>query len=166
MWSKEKTAAYNRKYRLNNAERISIRRKAFYLSNRARLSFERKLKYKENPEPAKKRAAKRRLQNAVGCAIAIARWQKAHPDRANAINRKHKAAKLKALPFWADLGKIEKFYSDAQRLSKETGIAHQVDHIVPLQSSLVSGLHVEANLRIIHKSLNCSKQNRFWPNMP
>ena len=41
-----------------------------------------------------------------------------------------------------------------------------VDHIVPLQSALVCGLHCEANLEIIPGAANEAKKNYWWPDMP
>jgi hypothetical protein len=58
------------------------------------------------------------------------------------------------------------FYAESSRLTLETGIAHEVDHIVPLLSGLVCGLHCEANLQVITAFENQSKNNRFWPDMP
>lgn len=53
------------------------------------------------------------------------------------------------------------FYAEALRLTRETGIRHEVDHIYPLQSDVVCGLHCEANLRVITKFQNQSKKNRM-----
>lgn len=41
-----------------------------------------------------------------------------------------------------------------------------VDHIVPLNHPLVSGLHNEFNLSVIPKEENRMKDNLWWPDMP
>jgi len=38
-----------------------------------------------------------------------------------------------------------------------------VDHIYPLKSNYMCGLHVENNLQIISASENTKKGNRAWP---
>lgn len=77
-----------------------------------------------------------------------------------------KAMKLQATPSWAEAAHIEAIYAEAKRLSVETGIPHEVDHIVPLISPLVCGLHVPANLRPLPQFDNRSKGNRYWPGHP
>lgn len=80
--------------------------------------------------------------------------------------RKRTAAKNNAIPKWANKKEIIAIYKQAQELTKKTGVMHQVDHIVPIQSKLVSGLHVEHNLQVITISQNAAKGNRWWPDMP
>ena len=48
--------------------------------------------------------------------------------------------------------------------AREFGMA--VDHVVPITSDFVSGLHCWHNLQLLTKSENSSKLNRFWPDMP
>jgi 5-methylcytosine-specific restriction endonuclease McrA len=52
-------------------------------------------------------------------------------------------------------------YDDAARVTKETGVPHEVDHVVPLQAVGVCGLHVPWNLRVDTAEANRRKQNRW-----
>lgn len=74
--------------------------------------------------------------------------------------------KLKRTPKWLTIEnhrEIEQKYIEAQRKTIETGIPHQVDHIVPLRGKMVSGLHVPWNLQILTRSENGSKGNKIVP---
>ena len=64
-------------------------------------------------------------------------------------------------PSWADLTEINTIYKQATRRSLIEGIKYHVDHIIPLNGDLVSGLHVQYNLQVIPASLNLSKSNQF-----
>jgi len=77
-----------------------------------------------------------------------------------------RAAEKQATPAWANRKAMLAIYAEAVRLTELTGVEHHVDHIVPLQSPWVCGLHCEANLRIIPSYENQSKSNRWWPDMP
>lgn len=72
----------------------------------------------------------------------------------------------RATPLWANHEAIAATYAAAAEMSKATGVEFHVDHVVPLKSSIVCGLHCEANLNILPKALNLSKSNRYWPDMP
>ena len=50
---------------------------------------------------------------------------------------------------------------EAQLLSLNTGIKHEVDHIIPLIHDTVCGLNVPANVQILTKKLNREKAARF-----
>jgi len=83
--------------------------------------------------------------------------------------QKRRAKKLNAnRPFCPEL--LDLVVVEANRLSKIRrkifGVPFDVDHVVPLVSDIVCGLHNEFNLRVIPASTNRSKGNRFWPNMP
>ncbi|QPB08658.1 putative endonuclease [Burkholderia phage Mica] len=69
-------------------------------------------------------------------------------------------------PPWADLAAIRAMYAEAERLTRETGELHVVDHIVPLRGKIVSGLHWHGNMRVIHWRANASKGALTWPDMP
>jgi hypothetical protein len=61
-------------------------------------------------------------------------------------------------------------FEEARELCKlreeSTGFSWEVDHVVPLISHKVCGLHNWTNFAVIPASENRSKQNRYWPDMP
>lgn len=67
---------------------------------------------------------------------------------------KYRCARLNRTPKWADLLGIQDFYSKCP-------VGYHVDHIVPLQGELVSGLHVLNNLQYLIAKDNCAKSNIF-----
>jgi hypothetical protein len=89
------------------------------------------------------------------------KWASNNKGRRNASVKARQYAKRRAMPSWADRDALAMFYVEAERLTLQTGVPHEVDHIVPLQSEFVCGLHVPANLRVIPRSTNRSKRNRF-----
>ncbi|CAB3742457.1 hypothetical protein LMG22037_06604 [Paraburkholderia phenoliruptrix] len=112
----------------------------------------------------------------------VAQWAREYSlegmvERLAEEGRQRQAAELRATPPWADPKKIAAIYDEAARLTKETGVPHHVDHIVPLQGPIatygpftgmriVFGLHWEENLRVIPARENVVKGNRYWPDMP
>lgn len=70
-------------------------------------------------------------------------------------------ARIRATPEWADFKAIRAVYRKCAERERFTGIKHQVDHVVPLQSDWVCGLHVAANLRVIPAITNGQKSNKW-----
>jgi hypothetical protein len=122
--------------------------------------------YAKHKEKASLRSRGYREKNREKVNKCIAAWVKNNPGKHNAMCKRHKAAKMRATPAWANQALILAFYEQAQRLTKETGVKHHVDHIVPLQGKTVTGFHCEANLQVITARSNISKSNRFWPDQP
>lgn len=87
-----------------------------------------------------------------------------HKINASLANRR--ANKLKATPLWANNFFIKEIYHLSNIRSKVTGFKWNVDHIVPLRSKFVCGLHCEANLQVIPAKANQIKSNLIWPDMP
>lgn len=91
-------------------------------------------------------------------------YNKTHTDIRNAGRAKYRAAKMRAVPSWADLNKIKEIYKTCEEMNKNSdGIKYVVDHIIPLQGKNVCGLHVEYNLQIIAEHTNLQKSNKFNP---
>lgn len=93
-------------------------------------------------------------------------WSRANRPSRNARDAARRAQKLHATPAWANQFFIGEAYELARLRTKVTGIEWQVDHVVPLVSPIVCGLHVEHNLRVITAYENRSKKNYWWPDMP
>lgn len=127
----------------------AIYRREYYLKNKERERENNGIWAKENKE--KHNEYYRKYYN-----------NNKHKENARAVNKRTKY--LQRSVAWADHDKIQSFYKEAHRLTKETSIVYHVDHIIPLQGKLVSGLHVEANLQVIPASENLSKSNKFNPN--
>ena len=72
----------------------------------------------------------------------------------------------KAWPDWcADDPGFDSVYCEAAE-RRANGEAVEVDHIVPLCSPLVCGLHVPWNLRVVPAKVNNKKSNVYWPGCP
>lgn len=78
------------------------------------------------------------------------------PQKEIHLNTLRKRKTLKAIPSWANLDKIDEFY-------KNRPAGMHVDHIIPLNGELVSGLHVENNLQYLSPEDNLSKKNKYVP---
>jgi hypothetical protein len=77
---------------------------------------------------------------------------------------KRRCSKLQRTPFWLtekDKQYIKYLYKFSRNISKYLGKEYHVDHIIPLQGELVSGLHVPSNLEVIPSLLNLQKGNTW-----
>lgn len=75
--------------------------------------------------------------------------------RAKVIARKRNLKE--ATPGWltdAQWREMNAKYMEARKVTQETGVPHDVDHIVPLKGKTVCGLHVPWNLRVLEASVN------------
>jgi hypothetical protein len=73
---------------------------------------------------------------------------------APARQAKRRARVLQAIPKWADILKIREIYKLCPK-------GYHVDHIVPLVSNVVCGLHCESNLQYLTAEENMQKSNKF-----
>lgn len=115
----------------------------------------------KNADVFRSREREKRMAEPERFAANAARWRERRPWVRAAQSAKRRAAIVQRTPLWADLEKIAAVYERAALLTKETGVQHDVDHIIPLRGICVSGLHVAENLQVIVFVKNRSKGNRF-----
>lgn len=146
--------AKNRKWVKDNPERVSELSKQHYHSMSPEERYERHRKYVDkDPERFKQYYKK---------------WASNNKDKV-AYFASEKRAKMKQATI-KDMSAQEKnaikaLFKLAQQQTKDLGTPYHVDHIVPLQSDKVCGLHCLANLRVILGSENIKKNNKHWPDM-
>tara|TARA_R110000751_G_scaffold269699_2_gene369423 strand:+ start:442 stop:939 length:498 start_codon:yes stop_codon:yes gene_type:complete len=145
--NKEKIKARGEKYREKNKEEIKARGEKYREKNKEKLKAKEKKYYEENKKYVLTRSRK---------------YYEEHKKAYYANNAKRKAQKIKATPKWfeQERDKVVLIYAKA----REFGF--HVDHIVPLRSKKVCGLHTWANLQLLDKTLNAHKNNHYWPDMP
>ena len=148
-------------------ECIKVTKSEWYLVNRKRLREKDKKWYQANPEH-KRECSKKWRQANLEYNLEYLReyskkWRQNNRDISNAYQARRREAKKSALMPWIDVNVIKNFYTEARRLTKLTGVKHHVDHIYPLQSEYMCGLHVETNLQILTEKENILKGNRTWP---
>lgn len=76
-----------------------------------------------------------------------------------------RCAERRATPAWVDRAEIGRLVAHAEQLTRETGVVHSVDHIVPLNGGTVCGLHWHGNMEIKPLAENMRKGARWWPDM-
>lgn len=70
-----------------------------------------------------------------------------------------RSKKLGATPSWFESEKVNFIYGMARKLNLE------VDHVVPITSENVCGLHCWDNLQLLSRAENAKKGNYNWPYM-
>ena len=87
------------------------------------------------------------------CISCDKQYRKENPGFTRASTAKYRAAKLQRTMSFDQEG-IEEFYSNCPE-------GYHVDHIIPLQGTNISGLHVLSNLQYLPARDNIIKSNKF-----
>jgi len=113
-----------------------------------------KLRYLEQAEKERLRSRTKYAKNPEKVRETNRKWANKNPKFWTEYGAYRRAKLRNRTPKWADLLKIKELYSNCPK-------GYHVDHIIPLQGKLVSGLHVENNLQYLPAAENLRKFNRF-----
>lgn len=129
-------------YRKDNKVEIAVQQAEYYQDNKAEI-----IAYNKEYHQANKAERNTKSKD----------YKKANPHLTNVYEAKRRALKLQQTPAWyaSEHEAIQELYKKAQELGMH------VDHIIPLNNELVSGLHTSANLQLLTPEENLSKSNKF-----
>ena len=160
-----------------NKKTSKERRKRYYEKHKEAERLKAKQRYDANPKKAIEATLKSRikyidkyleysrqyeLENKEVRLEKTKVWRKNNPDKVAVLGVKRRTSEQKRTPDWGNKKEIGKIYKLRDRLNDMAGfIKYHVDHVIPLNAKLASGLHVIENLRIILASENMSKQNKY-----
>lgn len=174
---KKRQAEWDAKRLLNDPEGMAKAKADWYKRNKERILAQKQVYRQSRKEQFREWRRKHYQANRNAQIERTKVWQAENPDyghsyreenrdRLASLKKRYIAARTIATPKWANPFMITAFYEAAKNLTVATGVLHAVDHIVPIQSDLVCGLHCQANLRVMTSEENISKGNRYWPDMP
>ena len=118
----------------------------------------------ENPEKARQRRLKTYEKTKERHLAQKKIYRQTNKAKVNALAKAYKVRKKNRIPKWVDkdhMWLIKEAYELAQLRTKLFGFPWHVDHIIPIQGELVSGLHVIENLQVIPGIENIKKKNKF-----
>lgn len=174
----EKTKADQAAWRLRNREKVLADKKAAWFANHEENKLKLRARYAEDPEKYKQLgkeqyqlrqatnlqyAANYRAGNRAAVVASKKQYAQENPGKINALVAKRKAAKLQRTPAWLaedDMWMIEQAHELAALRTKMFGFPWHVDHVIPLQGKIVSGLRTPLNMQVIPGLENCRKGNR------
>lgn len=157
-----------KEYYLKNKASILEKNRVWALANAESVCLAKQLHNAALPEEAKennnKKARIRYHQKKQWNAERKKIYRSANKHLTNANASKRRAALLQRIPIWQakfDELKIKCIYSIASMLTKVNNELWTVDHIIPLQGKIVSGLHVPSNLQVMRARENEAKRNKY-----
>jgi hypothetical protein len=158
----ERKRRWNNTYKEKHPERVKEANRKYYQSPEGKAKREEWLI--KNPGQAKLSKYKHYLKNKEKYDAAAREYAALHPEWKAAHCAKRRATRLNATPSWVDneeLFLIEEAYKLAALRMEITGGSWDVDHIIPLTSKYVCGLHTIHNLQVVPSSYNYRKHNKL-----
>jgi len=119
---------------------------------------------KKNPEKVKQHNSTQYVNHTQEIKDNTKTWRKNNPVKVLSYTRASQTKRKLRYPKWLtkdDRWMIEQAYELAATRTKMFGFPWHVDHIIPLQGTVVSGLHTPYNLQVIPGADNVRKANKF-----
>jgi hypothetical protein len=140
--------------------------KANYEANREARLAQQKAYYAATKDDRQTVARRWAAANRAKMLAYHAAYVKRNRNKHTARTALYRAMARNAVPAWADLEAMQVVYDRCAQMRQADGQDWHVDHIVPMKSDIVCGLHVENNLAVVLGADNRAKSNRHWPDMP
>jgi len=156
----------SRKWKAKAGRRYLDQQKRYQEANKAHIAKRMKLWHIKNRSRNLARKSKWRAKNIERVHAYNSLYDKRNSDKHAAKSARRRLSCVRATPAWNNEFFVSEAYILAKLRTKILGFKWNVDHIVPLRSKIVCGLHVHNNLRVIPFAENMSKGNRVWPDMP
>lgn len=162
---REKRNTYSREYAARDPEGVKRRNAEYYAKNRERERARAAAYRAANPERSAAQEAKRWAERRAEERARGKAYRASNPEKIRQLAARRRAHKAQAVPAWANPAAIAEVYAKAHAGSTAENPLH-VDHLVPLRSKLVCGLHVENNLAVMPAVVNLYKGCSVWPGGP
>ena len=141
----EAKKAYFKAYYQRRKEELKAAAKANYEANKETKIANAKRWKSENPERVKEIRAKERQRPEIKAAV-------------NEASRRRRYQKSAITLTGGERMFLLSYYEQAAELTEQTGIPHEVDHVIPL---VKGGLHAPWNLQVLTRYENRSKGGRL-----
>lgn len=118
----------------------------------------------ENTDAVKKHNSTQYAKHTQKIKDGIKKWAKNNPAKVMAYTRASQTKRNLRYPKWLTADErwmMQQAYELAALRTKLFGFPWHVDHIIPLQGEIVSGLHTPYNLQVIPGADNVRKSNKF-----
>jgi hypothetical protein len=139
-----------KRYKAANKDRIKEQRKEYYANNPQK-DLERKQKRREYLAKNKDRIYAQRQE-----------WLENGGQAKKTLCQIQRGKRIKtATPSNISNEDLLPIYEEAARVTKQTGVPHEVDHYYPIRGKVVCGLNVPWNMQVITKTENCAKNNKM-----
>ena len=161
-FSKKYWKESSKRYREKNREKIRANNKAIYWANPKKGIEATKKSRQKHYDKYLEYSRKYEMENKEARLLKSRMYAKNNPHKVALRSLKRRQKQKNATPVWCDLEQTKKIYKLRDRLNKMAGyIKYHVDHVIPLNATIASGLHVPNNLKIELASVNMSKRNTF-----